>query len=101
MSCACHAQASFFFLFPTRFAVLYTLSNVLMISRSVMFTSFFSHSTSIYCTVPAGSVLIYQHLISLEDRLRKRSITCGASKRLFMLQHNVPDGAAAAAVQDV
>ena len=30
---ACHLQASFFFLFPARFAVLYTLSNVLMISR--------------------------------------------------------------------
>ena len=30
---ACHVQASFFFLFPTKFAVLYTLSNVLMISR--------------------------------------------------------------------
>ena len=28
-----HVQASLFFLFPTKFAVLYTLSNVLMISR--------------------------------------------------------------------
>ena len=27
------SQASFFFLFPTKFAVLYTLSNILMIGR--------------------------------------------------------------------
>ena len=33
MMCVPHVQSSFFFLFPTKFAVLYTLSNVLMISR--------------------------------------------------------------------